>query len=46
MLHWPHYWIPGVALTPIGLLDLLIMVGIIRFVQKYIVRETPDNQED
>lgn len=43
MLHWPHYWIPGVVLTPIGLLDILIMVKIIRFVQKYIVRDVPND---
>jgi hypothetical protein len=44
MLHWPHHWIPGVALTPIGLLDLLIMVGIIRFVQKFIMKEAPSDE--
>jgi Ca2+/Na+ antiporter len=44
MVHWPHYWIPGIALVPIGFVDVLIMVGIIRFVQKFIVREGPPDE--
>src|SRR6185437_8937006 len=29
MVKWPHYWIPGIALLPIGLADLGITVGIV-----------------
>jgi hypothetical protein len=46
MLHWPHYWIPGVALTPIGFADCMIIVGIIRLIQKFIVKYVPTNQEE
>jgi hypothetical protein len=44
MVHWPHYWIPGIALVPIGFVDALISVGIIRFVQKFIVRDIPSDK--
>ena len=46
LIHWPHYWIPGIALVPIGFVDVLITVGIIRFVQKFIVREDPPDERE
>jgi hypothetical protein len=44
-IQWPSGWIPGVALMPIGLADCLIILGIVRFVEKYIVRTAPPNEE-
>ena len=45
MVKWPHYWIPGIALLPIGLADLGITVGIVRFVEKFVVRYISPDQE-
>ena len=39
MIQWPNMWVSRVALLPVGLADLLITVGIVRFVQKFIVRD-------
>jgi hypothetical protein len=30
MIQWPHIWVPKIALLPIGIVDLLIDVGVIR----------------
>jgi len=35
---WPHGWVPGIALLPTVLADCLIILGIVRFVEKYVVR--------
>ena len=37
-IQWPHEWVPQIALLPIGLADLFIYVGAIKFVQKFIVK--------
>jgi hypothetical protein len=37
MIHWPNEWVSKFTLLPIGLADLLITVGVVRFVQKFIV---------
>lgn len=39
IVHWPHYWIPGKALTPLGVVDCMIIVGIVRFVQRKIMKD-------
>ena len=44
MISWPHGWTPGIALLPIGLVDLLFNVGVIRLVQKLVVRVAPPDQ--
>jgi len=38
---WPHRWISRVELLPIGLADMLLTVGVVRFVQKFILRYNP-----
>jgi hypothetical protein len=43
---WPHQWIPGKALTPLGIVDLAITVGIVRFVQKFVVKLPSTSDED
>ena len=45
-VRWPHQWIPGLALAPIGFADCIIVVKFVRFVQKYIVKYTPPSNED
>jgi hypothetical protein len=45
-VRWPHRWIPGLALAPIGFADCIIVVKFVRFVQKYIVKYTPPSDED
>jgi hypothetical protein len=46
MFPWPHRRIPGIELLPIGLADMAITIGVVRFVQKFIVRRTPPSDED
>jgi hypothetical protein len=38
LVQWPHVWVPGVALLPIGLADVVIILGTVRFVEKRIVK--------
>ncbi len=41
---WPdgfHGWLPAYAMLPIGLADLLIILGAVGFVEKYIVKAPP-----
>lgn len=35
---WPHGWLPAVGWLPIALADCLIILGIVRFVEKFIER--------
>lgn len=44
LIQWPHHWIPGIALAPIGFIDCMIIVGIVRFVQKHIVKDVPPDE--
>jgi len=46
MIHWPNVWVSKFTLLPIGLADLLVTVGIVRFVQKFIVRYVPPSEEE
>jgi hypothetical protein len=46
MVHWPHQWVPRVALLPIGLADMGITVGAVRFVQHFIVRYKPPDEDE
>jgi hypothetical protein len=46
MIHWPpHMWVSKIVLLPIGLADLAFDVGVIRFVQKFIMK-TPSVEEE
>jgi hypothetical protein len=45
MIQWPQEWVPRMALLPIGLADMLITVGVVRFVQKFIVISPPPDEE-
>lgn len=44
IFQWPrgfHGWLPAVGTLPIGLADLLIILGAVRFVEKFIVKSPP-----
>jgi hypothetical protein len=45
MIKWPHWWVSRFALLPIGLADMLVTVGVVRFVQKFIVKSPPPDEE-
>lgn len=45
-IQWPHGWVPGIVLLPIGLADLLIYVGAIKFVERFIVKAPPSDEEN
>lgn len=45
LIQWPHIWVPGLALLPIGLADVLIILGAVRFVEKFIVKSPPPDEE-
>ena len=44
-VNWPHFKINRITLLPIGVADLLVVLGIIQFVEKFIVRTPPDDDE-
>jgi hypothetical protein len=46
LIQWPHEWVPGVALLPIGLADLAIILGAVKFVEKFIVKSSPQDEDD
>lgn len=43
LIQWPHTWVPGVALLPIGLADLLVILGVVAFVEMFIVKASPSD---
>ena len=45
LIQWPHEWVPRIALLPIGLADMLITIGVVRFVQRFIVKDVPAVEE-
>lgn len=45
VIQWPHGWVPGVALLPIGLADVAIILGAVKFVEKFIVKSPPRDEE-
>jgi len=46
LIQWPHVWVPGVALLPIGLADLAIMLGAVKLVERFIVKSPPRDEEE
>lgn len=45
MIKWPDWWVSRFALLPIGLADMLVTVGVVRFVEKFIVKSPPPDEE-
>jgi hypothetical protein len=41
LVRWPRGWTPAIAMLPIGVADCLIIVGVVRFVEKFIVKSSP-----
>jgi hypothetical protein len=46
MIKWPDRWVSRFALLPIGLADMLVTVGVVRFVQKFIVKAPPPDEQE
>jgi hypothetical protein len=46
LIHWPDGWVPGVALLPIGLADLAVILGAVKFVETFIVKSPPRDEEE
>lgn len=44
LIQWPHIWVPGLALLPIGLVDVLIILGAVRLVEKFIGKPSPPGE--
>jgi len=47
-VRWPegyHGWLPAIGTLPIGLADVLIILGVVGFVEKFIVKSPPPDQE-
>ena len=45
MIPWPRMTINRITLLPIGVVDLLITLGAVRFVEKFIVKAAPPDEE-
>lgn len=45
VIQWPERWVSRIALLPIGIADLLVTVGVVRFVEKFIVKSPPPDEE-
>lgn len=46
IVQWPNGWLPAIGLLPVGLADCLIILGAVRFVEKFIVKATPPPDEE
>jgi hypothetical protein len=44
LIQWPDTWVPGAALLPFGIADLLIFLGVVRFVENFIVKAPPPDE--
>lgn len=44
MVQWPERWVSRFTLLPIGIADLLVTVGVVRFVEKFIVKSPPPDE--
>jgi hypothetical protein len=40
-IRWPNGWIPAIAALPFALADFLIVLGIVRFVEKFLLKSIP-----
>lgn len=45
MIPWPNVWVSKFTLLPIGLTDLVVTVGVVRLVQKFIVKSASPEEE-
>lgn len=45
LIHWPRVWVPGIAFLPIALLDASIILGTVRFTEKFIVKASTSSEE-
>jgi hypothetical protein len=48
LFRWPqgfHGWLPAIGTLPIGLADVLIILGAVHFVEKFILKIPPSDEE-
>lgn len=46
IVQWPRAWVPGAVLLPIGLVDLLVTLGAVYFVETFIMKSpSPDESQ-
>ncbi len=43
-VHWPGGWVPAIVSLPFAVVDCLIVLGSLRFVEKYIVKSPPPQE--
>ena len=41
LLRWPEGWLPAIGTLPLGLADLLIYLGVVAFIEKFILKTSP-----
>jgi len=44
LVRWPQGWTPAIGMLPIGVADCLIIVGVVRFVEKFIAKSHPPGE--
>ena len=44
-IQWPRGWVPGIALVPIGLVGIFIAFGVVGFVERFIMKTSPSDEE-
>lgn len=45
LIRWPSGWVPAIAALPFALADFLIVLGAVRFVEKFILKTVPPDGE-
>ncbi len=43
-VQWPHAWVPGIVLLPIGLADLMVTLGALRLVENFMLKSPSDDR--
>ena len=46
LVRWPSGWVPAMAALPLALADFLIVLGAARFVEKFILKTVPPDDEE
>jgi hypothetical protein len=46
LVPWPHMTINRISLLPIGVADLLVVMGAVSFVEKFVVKYVPPDEEE
>jgi hypothetical protein len=46
LVPWPHMTVNRITLLPIGFADFLIVLGAVKFVERFIVKYVPPDEDD